>query len=43
MHFTAPAEPSIPIELYVPQRHSDLTDFFSISGADNLSRCMLSS
>jgi hypothetical protein len=40
MHFTAPAEPSLSIEVYARPRHSDLTDFFSIS-TDNVSRYAL--
>ena len=37
MNFTAPADPSISIELYASQRHSGLADFFSSSRTDNLS------
>src|SRR5262249_33973845 len=41
MNFTAPADPSTSIELYASQRHSGLPDFFSSTGADNVSRYAL--
>jgi len=41
MDFTAPADPSISIELYASHRHSGLADFFSSTGTDNVSRYAL--
>ena len=41
MNFTAPADPSISIELYASQRHPGLVDLFSSTGTDNLSRYAL--
>ena len=41
MNFTAPADPSISIELYASQRHSGLAEFFSSTGTVNLPRYAL--